>query len=163
MHMLTSRTAETGATIRTVAVVGLGYIGLPTAAILATNGLEVIGVDVNQGTVDAVNNGDVPFVEPDLGIHVAGAVSQGRLRAQIQTDPRYFAFVDRAAPRDILGVRLPVARLEDVLHGKIWAVTDASRRPSKRQKDLADIARLLEVYPELRSQVPADVAAKLVA
>ena len=85
MHMLTSRTAETGATIRTVAVVGLGYIGLPTAAILATNGLEVIGVDVNQGTVDAVNNGDVPFVEPDLGIHVAGAVSQGRLRAQVET------------------------------------------------------------------------------
>jgi hypothetical protein len=56
-----------------------------------------------------------------------------------------------------------VARLEDVLHGKIWAVTDASRRPSKRQKDLADIARLLEAYPELRSQVPADVAAKLVS
>lgn len=85
MDMLTSRTAETGATIRTVAVVGLGYIGLPTAAILATNGLEVIGVDVNQSTVDAVNNGDVPFVEPDLGIHVAGAVSQGRLRAQLGT------------------------------------------------------------------------------
>ena len=84
------------------------------------------------------------------------------LRAQIQTDPRYFAFVDRAAPRDVLGVRLPVAHLEDVLHGKIWAVTDASGRPSKRQKDLADIARLLEVYPELRSQVPAEVAAKLV-
>jgi hypothetical protein len=71
--------------------------------------------------------------------------------------------VDRAVPRDILGVRLPVARLEDVLHRKIWAVTDASRRPSKRQKDLADIARLLEAYPELRSQVPADVAAKLVS
>ncbi len=52
------------------------------------------------------------------------------LRAQIQTDPRYFAFVDRAAPRDVLGVRLPVAHLEDVLHGKIWAVTDASRRPN---------------------------------
>lgn len=85
MDMLTSRTAETGTGIRTVAVVGLGYIGLPTAAILATNGLEVIGVDLNQDTVDAVNNGDVPFVEPDLGIHVAGAVSQGRLRAQRDT------------------------------------------------------------------------------
>lgn len=85
MNMLTSRTAETGTGIRTVAVVGLGYIGLPTAAILATNGLEVIGVDLNQDTVDAVNNGDVPFVEPDLGIHVAGAVSQGRLRAQRDT------------------------------------------------------------------------------
>ena len=85
MDMLTSRTAETAVAIRTVAVIGLGYIGLPTAAILATNGLEVIGVDVNQDTVDAVNNGDVPFVEPDLGIHVAGAVSRGRLRAQLET------------------------------------------------------------------------------
>ena len=42
---------------RTIAVIGLGYIGLPTAAILATNGLDVIGVDVNQRTVDAVNEG----------------------------------------------------------------------------------------------------------
>ena len=78
-------TAETAPPITTVAVVGLGYIGLPTAAILATNGLDVIGVDVNPRTVDAVNNGDVPFVEPDLGVHVAGAVSQGRLRAQLET------------------------------------------------------------------------------
>lgn len=85
MTMLTSRTSETGATIRTVAVIGLGYIGLPTAAILAASGLEVIGVDVNPSTVDAVNNGDVPFVEPDLGIHVAGAVSRGTLRAQLET------------------------------------------------------------------------------
>ena len=45
----------------------------------------MIGVDVNPNTVDAVNNGDVPFVEPDLGIHVAGAVSRGRLRAQLDT------------------------------------------------------------------------------
>ncbi|CAI3800255.1 UDP-N-acetyl-D-mannosamine dehydrogenase [Pseudarthrobacter sp. MM222] len=85
MNMLTSRAAETEASIKTVAVVGLGYIGLPTAAILATNGLEVIGVDLNPKTVEAINNGDVPFVEPDLGIHVAGAVSQGRLRAQLET------------------------------------------------------------------------------
>ncbi|WP_427130820.1 UDP-N-acetyl-D-mannosamine dehydrogenase [Pseudarthrobacter sp. S9] len=71
--------------IQTIAVIGLGYIGLPTAAILATNGLDVIGVDVSQGTVDAVNDGRVPFVEPDLGIHVAGAVSQGRLKATTET------------------------------------------------------------------------------
>lgn len=73
--------------IETVAVIGLGYIGLPTAAILATNGLNVIGVDVNQATVDAVNRGEVPFVEPDLGIHVAGAVSQGHLKASTDTPP----------------------------------------------------------------------------
>ncbi len=71
--------------IQTIAVIGLGYIGLPTAAILATNGLDVIGVDVSQRTVDAVNNGRVPFVEPDLEIHVAGAVSQGRLKATTET------------------------------------------------------------------------------
>jgi UDP-N-acetyl-D-mannosaminuronic acid dehydrogenase len=65
-----------------VAVIGLGYIGLPTAAILATNGLDVVGVDVNDHHVEAVNRGQVPFVEPDLATHVAGAVSQGRLRAQ---------------------------------------------------------------------------------
>lgn len=68
-----------------VAVIGLGYIGLPTAAILASNGVEVVGVDVNDRHVDAVNRGEVPFVEPDLGIHVAGAVSRGLLSAQKET------------------------------------------------------------------------------
>ncbi|PWD52477.1 UDP-N-acetyl-D-mannosamine dehydrogenase [Serinibacter arcticus] len=66
-----------------VAVVGLGYIGLPTAAILATHGADVVGVDVNPATVAAVNRGEVPFVEPDLGTMVAGAVAQERLRASL--------------------------------------------------------------------------------
>lgn len=70
---------------QTVSVIGLGYIGLPTAAILAGNGLSVIGVDVNDRHVDAVNAGEVPFVEPDLATHVAGAVSQGKLSAQKET------------------------------------------------------------------------------
>jgi hypothetical protein len=84
------------------------------------------------------------------------------LRVQIQTDPRYWPFVDRAVERDVLGLRLPVAAIDDLLRGKVWAVTDSARRPSKRQKDLADIARLLEAYPVLRSQVPAEVLARLV-
>ncbi len=71
--------------IATVAVIGLGYIGLPTAAILATNGLNVVGVDVNEKTIEAVNRGEVPFVEPDLAVHVTGAVSQGRLKASLDT------------------------------------------------------------------------------
>lgn len=78
------------------------------------------------------------------------------------SDPRYTPFVDRATTREVLGHHLPVACLEDVLQGKIWAVMDAERRPSKRQKDLADIARLLETYPFLRHQVPAEVLARLV-
>ncbi|WP_104165457.1 UDP-N-acetyl-D-mannosamine dehydrogenase [Arthrobacter sp. SX1312] len=72
-------------TIEKVAVIGLGYIGLPTAAILATNGLDVVGVDIKLANVAAINRGEVPFVEPDLNIHVAGAVSQGNLRATTET------------------------------------------------------------------------------
>jgi Nucleotidyl transferase AbiEii toxin, Type IV TA system len=83
------------------------------------------------------------------------------VRVQLQTDPRYAGFVDHAVEREVLGLRLPVARLEDVLQGKLWAVTDPARRPSKRQKDLADIARLLEAYPALREHVPAEILHRL--
>ncbi len=76
---------------------------------------------------------------------------------QIQTDPRYAAYPGRASRRELLGLLLPVASLEDILRGKVWAVQDPTRRASKRQKDLADIARILEAYPALRAQVPEDV------
>jgi nucleotidyltransferase AbiEii toxin of type IV toxin-antitoxin system len=88
--------------------------------------------------------------------------SESDLRVQIQTDPRYFSFTEHASPKTVLGVTLPVARVEDVLQGKIWAVSDHSRRGSKRQKDLADIARLLEGYPDLRDQVPTSILDLLV-
>jgi hypothetical protein len=55
--------------------------------------------------------------------------------------------------------RLPVARVEEVLQGKRWAVSDPGRRSSKRQQDLANMARLLETYPALRRDVPAEVLA----
>jgi hypothetical protein len=83
------------------------------------------------------------------------------LRVQLQTDPRYAAFVETASPRGILGLTLPVAPLEAVMQGKIWAAEDPERPPSKRQKDLADIARLLEAYPELRRLVPESLLARL--
>ncbi|MGH2582579.1 MAG: hypothetical protein ACRDFQ_06750 [Anaerolineales bacterium] len=83
------------------------------------------------------------------------------LRVQIQTDKRYSEFVDQAEKRDVLGIAIPVANLEDVLRGKVWAAQDEERRGSKRQKDLADISRILEAYPEMRSQVPAEVLANL--
>jgi hypothetical protein len=84
------------------------------------------------------------------------------LRVQIQTDPRYADFVKRSARRNVLGLDLPVASVDDLLRGKIWAAQDSTRRGSKRQKDLADIARLLEAYPYLRVQVPAEILARLV-
>jgi hypothetical protein len=54
-----------------------------------------------------------------------------------------------------------VARLEDILQGKIWAAQDPTRRPSQQRKDLLDIERILEAYAGLRSQVPADILHRL--
>lgn len=65
-----------------VSVVGLGYIGLPTAASLATGGLTVVGVDTNPGIVEQVNRGVAPFDEPDLAVALNGAVAMGRLSAE---------------------------------------------------------------------------------
>jgi hypothetical protein len=95
--------------------------------------------------------------EHSLDVSLAGS----DLRVQIQTGPRYVLFIEHASERDVLGVRLPVARIEDVLQGKIWAVEDPTRRPSKRLKDLADIARLPEGRPDLRPRVPSSILGRL--
>lgn len=84
-----------------------------------------------------------------------------QLRVQIQTDPRYFDFPSRSREKEVLGLRLPVALMEDVLAGKIWAAQDAERRASKRRKDLLDIERLIEAHPRLRNQVPQDLLSRL--
>jgi UDP-N-acetyl-D-mannosaminuronic acid dehydrogenase len=65
----------------TVAVVGLGYIGLPTAAVLASSGWKVIGVDINQHAVDTINDGRIHIVEPGLAEIVAEVVANGQFRA----------------------------------------------------------------------------------
>lgn len=92
-------------------------------------------------------------------VNVSAADSD--LRVQLQTDSRYAAFVDRASPRNVLGLSLRVAALEDVLQGKVWAAQDPGRRPSKRQKDLADISRILEANPDLHRMVPQDILDRL--
>jgi hypothetical protein len=76
------------------------------------------------------------------------------LRIQIQTDPRYQPFIKRASMMTIMDYEMKVASIEDVLQGKIWAYSDKTRRASKRQKDLADIFRLIEESPGLQKLVP---------
>lgn len=90
-------------------------------------------------------------------------LSGSDLRVQIQTEPSYGDFVERATVRDVMGLDMPVASMDDVLQGKIWAAQDRGRRASKRQKDLADIARLVEAYPELRVKVPEDILLQLIS
>ncbi len=74
-------------TVSKLCVVGLGYVGLPTAAIFASRGLDVVGVDVNPDTVATINAGKVHIVEPDLDILVNGAVATGKLRASTVPEP----------------------------------------------------------------------------
>jgi UDP-N-acetyl-D-mannosaminuronic acid dehydrogenase len=71
----------------TVSVVGLGYIGLPTAAVFASRKKKVIGVDVNRQTVETINRGDIHIVEPDLDMVVHAAVTEGWLRAATEPEP----------------------------------------------------------------------------
>ena len=82
------------------------------------------------------------------------------LRIQLQTDPRYQEFLSRAVEKDVLGYPLRVASVTDVLQGKIWAYLDKSRRKSKRQKDLADIMRLVEAHPTLQRRLPPSIRQK---
>ena len=87
--------------------------------------------------------------------HSINLISPGSdLRIQIHTDPRYQEFIAGAELRDVLGYKMKVAKLEDVLDGKVWAYMDKSRRRSKRQKDLADVLRITEAFPEMATKLP---------
>jgi hypothetical protein len=92
-------------------------------------------------------------------VNISG--SESDLRIQVQTDPRYQAFIAGAAAKEILGYTMKVASLDDVLQGKVWAFMDDTRRRSKRQKDLADISRIIETYPELTTKIPQKVKDQL--
>ena len=131
----------------------------------------------------AVNHwADQPMVTQDVGVVVASeaverAVSlleeagfrcqrfawsinfQGRSAVSIQlsTEEFYGDFPSRAVPADVHGILMRVASLEDTLKGKIKAWSDAERRQSKRIKDLADVARLVEAHPELWDSLPDDL------
>ena len=72
---------------QTISVIGLGYIGLPTAAVFASRKKQVIGVDVNQKAVDTINRGEIHIVEPDLDMVVHAAVTEGYLRATTKAEP----------------------------------------------------------------------------
>ena len=63
--------------MKKISIIGLGYIGLPTAALLANRGYQVDGVDVVQSTVDTINRGEIHIVEPELDIFVKNAVNSG--------------------------------------------------------------------------------------
>jgi hypothetical protein len=82
---------------------------------------------------------------------------QSKVSVQLSTEVVYLDFPARAVPADVHGILLRVASLEDTLTGKILAWRDSSRRQSKRIKDFADIARLVESHPRLWDHLPEEL------
>jgi UDP-N-acetyl-D-mannosaminuronic acid dehydrogenase len=150
--------------LSSVAVVGLGYIGLPTAVSLATGGLEVIGVDTNPGIVERVNRGEAPFAEPDLSVAVSGAVAMGRLRAQREV-PQADAYVI-AVPTPFTGdhqadlsyVTAAAEAIADVLRGGEVIVLESTAPPgtTRRVSELI-AARRPDLHLPHVADIPPDV------
>jgi UDP-N-acetyl-D-mannosaminuronic acid dehydrogenase len=82
--------------MKTISVIGLGYIGLPTAAVLSSHNVNVIGVDINKYAIDTINKGKIHILEPDLDAVVNNSVAQGYLRA-----------VDKPEPSDAFLIAVP--------------------------------------------------------
>ncbi|MCU7367310.1 UDP-N-acetyl-D-mannosamine dehydrogenase [Pantoea stewartii] len=92
----------------TISVIGLGYIGLPTAAVFASKGKKVVGVDINARAVDTINRGAIHIVEPDLEQVVQAAVARGDLRATTQPEAADAFLI--AVPTPFLADRQPDLR-----------------------------------------------------
>lgn len=136
----------------TVCVIGLGYIGLPTAAFMASKGINVIGVDVNERYVEQINAGQVPFFEPDFESMLAGVVAQGRLRAQTTT-PHSEAYIV-AVPTpftddhdvDIKYIRAAAEGIAPQLKGGELIVLESTSPPGTTERMAKFI---LEMRPDL--------------
>jgi UDP-N-acetyl-D-mannosaminuronic acid dehydrogenase len=145
-----------------LAVIGMGYIGLPTAVALATRGVDVIGVDVNPSVVDAIENGHVPLIEPDLAVGVSGAVSMGRLKATTDT-PEADAYIiavptpfsaDHTA--DLSYIRSAVEQIAPKLHGGEVIVVESTSPPGTTESVSRWIADLRSdlVLPHATEGIP---------
>jgi hypothetical protein len=84
-----------------------------------------------------------------------------RLRVQITVNSRYTGFPSRAVEAELFSVRLPVAALEDLVQGKLWALQDAHRRASKRLKDKTDLVRICESHSRVVALIPDGLIAEV--
>lgn len=114
----------------------------------------VIALERVEDAVKALTNEGFKAEHFSWSINLTG---NSKVSIQISTEERYRAYPERAIPCDIWGILMRVASLEDTLSGKLAAYSDTTRRPSKRQKDLLDILRLVESHPSLLSVIPEDI------
>ncbi|SEA58453.1 UDP-N-acetyl-D-mannosamine dehydrogenase [Alkalimonas amylolytica] len=98
-----------------ISVIGLGYIGLPTAAVIASRGVQVHGVDISEHAVDTINQGKIHIVEPDLDMLVQAAVSTGKLKASTEAEAADVFMI--AVPTPFKGDKKPdLSYIEAAIH-----------------------------------------------
>jgi Nucleotidyl transferase AbiEii toxin, Type IV TA system len=118
----------------------------------------VIAAEEIESAANALRNLGFSESRFDWSINFKG---ESKVSIQISTEEMYLSFPSRAVPANVHGILMHVASLEDTLAGKLAAYADKDRRASKRMKDLTDIARLLEIHPELKPSIPADIITRL--
>lgn len=156
VELLLSLLAETGADYCIIGGLAVNAYAEPVVS------LDLDLVVVSERIADLRSAAEAKGMKVQEFAHSVNlSISGSDLRIQVQTDPRYQEFIARGQRRSVLGYEMSVASLKDVLCGKVWAYCDATRRRSKRQKDLADIMRLVETHPELMAELPEEVAAEL--
>jgi len=106
----------------------------------------VVASDAIERTVSLLEEAGFRSERFDWSVNFTG---RSAVSIQLSTEDFYREFPSRAVPADVHGILLRVAALEDTLRGKIKAWSEPKRRQSKRIKDLADIARLVEAHPHL--------------
>ena len=106
----------------------------------------VVAVDSIERTIALLNEAGFKSETFDWSVNFQG---RSKVSLQLSTEDFYREFPSRSVPADVHGILMRVASLEDTLRGKIKAWSEPERRQSKRIKDLADIARLVEAHPEL--------------
>lgn len=126
---------------KTISVVGLGYIGLPTAAIFASRGINVVGVDVNTDVIDTINQGDIHIVEPGLSSLVETAVRSGCLRATLSPEPAEAFLIAVPTPfkgdnyePDLSYIKLAVESIAPVLEKGCLIILESTSPVSTTEK-----------------------------
>jgi len=84
-------------------------------------------------------------------------MAESNLRIQLTLDDCYQDFIHDVTTREVLGQGVPVASLANLIRGKVCALHDTKRRPTKRKKDELDLMRILEAYPETRQLMPEEI------
>ncbi|MBI5321084.1 UDP-N-acetyl-D-mannosamine dehydrogenase [Bradyrhizobium sp.] len=138
--------------LRTISVIGLGYIGLPTAVVLASRGVSVVGVDINSDVVARINRGEVHIVEPDLDAVTARVVQNGLLRATTSVSEADAFVIAVPTPfhdgkADMAYVKSAAASVAPVLKAGDLVVLESTSPPGTTE---AMVVQLAALRPDLK-------------